>query len=33
VGGGSISAELNGGGSKSIDLQTISGNIFFRKEG
>ena len=33
VGGGSISAQLNGGGSKSIDLQTISGNIFFRKEG
>src|SRR3984957_5579659 len=33
VGGGSISAELNGGGNKSIDLQTISGNIFFRKEG
>ncbi len=33
VGGGSISAQLNGGGSKSIDLETISGNIFFRKEG
>ena len=33
IGGGSISAQLNGGGSKSIDLQTISGNIFFRKEG
>ena len=33
VGGGSISAQLNGGGNKSIDLQTISGNIFFRKEG
>ncbi len=33
VGGGSISAELNGGGNKSIDLQTISGDIFFRKEG
>lgn len=32
VGGGSISAQLNGGGSKSIDLQTISGDIFFRKE-
>jgi hypothetical protein len=33
IGGGSISAQLNGGGNKSIDLQTISGNIFFRKEG
>ncbi|MBS1663468.1 MAG: hypothetical protein JST68_20670 [Bacteroidetes bacterium] len=33
VGGGSVSAELNGGGGKVIDLQTISGNIFFRKEG
>ncbi|HEY4109451.1 hypothetical protein [Puia sp.] len=32
VGGGSVTADLNGGG-KSIDLQTISGNIFFRKEG
>jgi DUF4097 and DUF4098 domain-containing protein YvlB len=31
VGGGSVSAELNNGG-KSIDLETISGNIFFRKE-
>jgi hypothetical protein len=33
VGGGSVSAELNGGGGKPIDLETISGNIFFRKEG
>jgi hypothetical protein len=33
IGGGSVSAELNGGGGKPIDLQTISGNIFFRKEG
>src|SRR5258707_831693 len=32
VGGGSVSANLNGGG-KRIDLETISGNIFFRKEG
>jgi hypothetical protein len=32
VGGGSINADLNGGG-KRIDLETISGNIFFRKEG
>jgi hypothetical protein len=33
VGGGSITADLNGGGGKRIDLETISGNIFFRKEG
>jgi DUF4097 and DUF4098 domain-containing protein YvlB len=33
VGGGSVSAELNGGGGKRIDLETISGDIFFRKEG
>jgi len=33
VGGGSVSAQLNGGGGKEIDLETISGNIFFRKEG
>jgi hypothetical protein len=33
VGGGSIDAQLNGGGGKPIDLETISGNIFFRKEG
>ncbi|HVS98461.1 MAG TPA: hypothetical protein VHE54_18340 [Puia sp.] len=32
VGGGSISAELNGGGGKAIDIETISGNIYFRKE-
>ena len=31
VGGGSVTAELNDGG-KPIDLETISGNIFFRKE-
>jgi hypothetical protein len=31
VGGGSVTANLNGGG-KQIDLETISGNIFFRKE-
>ncbi|GGA86717.1 hypothetical protein [Puia dinghuensis] len=31
VGGGSVRADLNGGG-KPIDLETISGNIFFRKE-
>ncbi|HXB06488.1 MAG TPA: hypothetical protein VNW04_05215, partial [Puia sp.] len=29
VGGGSVTANLNGGG-KRIDLETISGNIFFR---
>jgi hypothetical protein len=33
VGGGSVTAELNGEGGKRIDLETISGNIFFRKEG
>jgi DUF4097 and DUF4098 domain-containing protein YvlB len=33
IGGGSVNAELNGEGGKSIDLETISGNIFFRKEG
>jgi len=33
IGGGTVSAELNGGGGKEIDLETISGNIFFRKEG
>ena len=33
VGGGSVSAHLNGGGGKEIELETISGNIFFRKEG
>lgn len=33
IGGGSVTAELNGGGGKPIDLETISGNIFFRKEG
>src|SRR5579872_262494 len=32
VGGGSVTAELNSGG-KPIDLETISGNIFFRKAG
>jgi hypothetical protein len=31
VGGGSINTQLNGGGGKSIDLETISGDIFFRK--
>jgi DUF4097 and DUF4098 domain-containing protein YvlB len=33
VGGGTVSAQLNGGGGKGIELETISGNIFFRKEG
>jgi DUF4097 and DUF4098 domain-containing protein YvlB len=32
VGGNSVTTDLNGGG-KRIDLETISGNIFFRKEG
>lgn len=33
VGGGSITAQMNGGGGKPIELETISGNIFFRKAG
>jgi hypothetical protein len=33
VGGGSVSAELNGGKGKRIELETISGDIFFRKQG
>jgi hypothetical protein len=33
VGGGSVSAELNGGKGKRIELETISGDIFFRKAG
>ena len=32
IGGESVSAELNGGG-KRIELETISGDIFFRKQG
>ncbi|HEY4336389.1 MAG TPA: hypothetical protein VGM89_10835 [Puia sp.] len=32
VGGNSVTTDLNGGG-KRIDLETISGNIFFRKQG
>lgn len=31
VGGGSINTRLNGGGGNRIDLETISGDIFFRK--
>jgi hypothetical protein len=31
-GGSSIETMLNGGGDKSIDLETISGDIFFRKQ-
>lgn len=31
VGGGNVSVELNGGMGKRIDLETISGDIFFRK--
>ena len=33
VGGGSVDAQLNGGGGKAINLETISGDIFFRKQG
>jgi len=32
VGGNSIMTILNGGGDKAIDLETISGDIFFRKK-
>jgi hypothetical protein len=32
VGGSSINTVLNGGGEKKIDLETISGDIFFRKQ-
>lgn len=33
VGGGTVSAQLNGSGGKAIDLETISGDIFLRKQG
>jgi hypothetical protein len=32
VGGSAINAILNGGGENNIDLETISGDIFFRKQ-
>jgi DUF4097 and DUF4098 domain-containing protein YvlB len=32
VGGNSVKTILNGGGERSIDLETISGNIYFRKQ-
>jgi hypothetical protein len=32
IGGNSINTILNGGGERSIDLETISGDIFFRKK-
>ncbi len=31
IGGGSINTRINGGGDRSIELETISGDIFFRK--
>ena len=31
IGGGSINTQINGGGDRSIVLETISGDIFFRK--
>ena len=31
VGGGTVDAHLNGSGGKAIDLETISGDIYFRK--
>lgn len=33
VGGRTVDAQLNGSGGKAIDLETISGDIFFRKLG
>ena len=33
VGGRTVDAQLNGTGGKAIDLETISGDIFFRKLG
>jgi hypothetical protein len=33
VGGGKVNAQLNGSGGKAVDLETISGDIYFRKEG
>jgi hypothetical protein len=33
VGGGTVDAQLNGSGGKAVDLETISGDIFFRKAG
>jgi len=33
VGGGTVDTQLNGSGGKAIDLETISGDIFFRKQG
>ncbi len=33
VGGGTVDAQLNGSGGKAVDLETISGDIFFRKQG
>jgi DUF4097 and DUF4098 domain-containing protein YvlB len=33
VGGSTVDANLNGSGGKAIDLETISGDIFFRKQG
>jgi len=33
VGGGRVYAQVNGSGGKAIDLETISGDIFFRKQG
>jgi DUF4097 and DUF4098 domain-containing protein YvlB len=33
VGGRTVDAQLNGTGGKAVDLETISGDIFFRKLG
>ncbi|HUB61303.1 MAG TPA: hypothetical protein VL978_11395 [Puia sp.] len=33
VGGRTLDAQINGSGGKAVDLETISGDIFFRKQG
>jgi hypothetical protein len=33
VGGRTVDAQINGSGGKAVDLETISGDIFFRKLG
>jgi hypothetical protein len=33
IGGGTVNTQLNGSGGKGIDLETISGDIYFRKQG
>jgi DUF4097 and DUF4098 domain-containing protein YvlB len=33
VGGSTVDTQVNGSGGKAIELETISGDIFFRKQG